>query len=356
VIRHLRALTRPVRALHPDAIAIGVYSQPTDSGYRLRPAAEQGYEGVACVDDAARAVVLYCRIWRERAVPWARAEADRLLRFVVAMQDDDGAFSNFILDWQGSPNRAVGSSLPGGEWWTSRAMHAVACGYGVLRRDEYRDAFVRGLPWLDRPFEQPGALGSALIAGLEFVRLTGDGALLARCHRWAESLADNRQGDALLDGPEGSHLWGHMQESALVRAGRFLRRPEYVAIAHRSAMAVLAPPAETAFTDRASTLPYDVSSVVMGLDAVAHATGDPDAGRAANLGRAWFRGRNSALIPTYDAAAGRVYDGIDDGRVNLNSGAEANIEGAFALFDSLPWDRYGPPCERSTGVPAEVSD
>lgn len=343
MIRHLRALTRPVPALHPDAVAIGVYAEAVRDGYRLRVAAEQGYEGVACVDDAARAVVLYCRVWRERGASWARVEADRLLRFIVAMQGDDGAFSNFLLDWQGVPNRVVRSSLPGGEWWTSRAMHAVACGYGVLGRDEYRDSFVRGLPWLDRPFEQPGALATALVAGLEFVRLTGDDGLVARCHVWAESLAANRDGDALLDGPEAPHLWGHLQESALVRAGRSLGRPEYVEIAHRSAMTVLAPPAETAFANRVSTLPYDVSSVVVGLDAVAEATGDPDARRSAALARAWFRGRNSALSPMYDVAAGRVYDGIDDGRVNLNSGAEANIEGAFALFDSLPWDRYGAP-------------
>jgi len=42
----------------------------------------------------------------------------------------------------------------------------------------------------------------------------------------------------------------------------------------------------------------------------------------------------------YDEASGRVYDGIDGTRMNLNSGAESNIEGALALFDSLPWDRY----------------
>ena len=335
MIRQLRALTRPIPALHPDAVAIGVYAEPAHDGYRLRAAAEQGFEGVACVDDAARAVVLYCRMWREHGSSWARTEADRLLRFIVAMQDDAGAFSNFILDWQGLPNRNVGSSLPGGEWWTARAMHALASGYGVLRRDEYHDSFVRGLPLLDRPFEQPGALALGLIAGLEFVRLTRDCALAERCDRWAETIVDRREGDALLDGPDAPHLWGHAQESALVHAGRILDRPEYVEVAHRSAMTVLAPPAETAFADRASTVPYDVSSVVVGLHAVAQATGDPVARTSANLARAWFRGRNSARIPIYDAAAGRVYDGIDSGRVNFNSGAEANIEGAFALFDSL---------------------
>jgi hypothetical protein len=34
----------------------------------------------------------------------------------------------------------------------------------------------------------------------------------------------------------------------------------------------------------------------------------------------------------YDRRRGVVYDGIDDGRLSRNSGAEANIEGALALL------------------------
>jgi hypothetical protein len=30
-------------------------------------------------------------------------------------------------------------------------------------------------------------------------------------------------------------------------------------------------------------------------------------------------------------------DGTDGARMSENSGAESNLEGAFALFDELPW-------------------
>ena len=51
-----------------------------------RSAREQGFEGVACVDDAARAIVMYCQIWRRWRSPVARLAAHRLLGFLAHMQ------------------------------------------------------------------------------------------------------------------------------------------------------------------------------------------------------------------------------------------------------------------------------
>jgi hypothetical protein len=84
-----------------------------------------------------------------------------------------------------------------------------------------------------------------------------------------------------------------------------------------------------------------VSCAILGLSAVAQSTGQSRYAEQAELAREWFRGRNAAGHPIYDRARGLVHDGIDNGQVNANSGAESNIEGALALFDSLPWDKYG---------------
>src|SRR5438094_905770 len=51
--------------------------------------------------------------------------------------------------------------------------------------------------------------------------------------------------------------------------------------------------------------------------------------------RAWFDGRNAASQPVYDRENGRVCDGIDDGRLNPHSGAEANVVGAQALLPDV---------------------
>jgi hypothetical protein len=53
------------------------------------------------------------------------------------------------------------------------------------------------------------------------------------------------------------------------------------------------------------------------------------------MARAWFDGRNPARSAVYDREEGRVYDGIDEGLVNLHSGAESNVVGAQALLDQV---------------------
>jgi len=71
---------------------------------------------------------------------------------------------------------------------------------------------------------------------------------------------------------------------------------------------------------------------IAGLAAVARATSIERYAVAAEQGRQWFHGRNSAEQPVYDAQHGIVFDGIDNGQVSRNSGAESNIEGALALL------------------------
>jgi hypothetical protein len=105
-------------------------------------------------------------------------------------------------------------------------------------------------------------------------------------------------------------------------------------------MELFAPTVGARFADRTTSLPYDVSCVALGLDAIAQATGDSRAARLAELARAWFWGRNAASTPVYDIARGLVYDGVDGDVVSANAGAESNIEGACTLFESLSWQLY----------------
>lgn len=341
MIRQLRRLTRAAPALGPGTLAIAVYAEARDGQLHTRAAAEQGFEGVACVDDAARAAGLYAAIWRQHGFPWAREAADGLLRFVGAMQDDTGGFVNFILDWDGHKNLDGSSSQAGGGPWTARAMHALACGVSAFGNEACRTRFERGLPWLDRPTPYLDVRAVAVLAALEYWEATGAIHVGQRALRWAEAIAEERVGDVLPDiaGRAEVHLWGHLQEAALARAGRVFGRADLIDAACRSAEAVLAPQVERRF-DAGTVQPFDVSCVVRGLDAVAQATAEARYRRLADQARAWFHGRNRAGQPVYDQARGLVYDGIDDGRVSANSGAEANIEGALALLDSLPWGEY----------------
>lgn len=358
MIRQLRRLTRAVPAAGPGARALAVYAEARDGVFAPRAAAEQGFEGVACVDDAARAAVLYCEIWRRYRHPWARRAANELLRFVAFMQEPDGRFANFIVDWDGRKNLDGPSSRPGGWAWQARAMHALGCGVAVFGAAAWDHAFRLGLPWLDQPAPYLDARAVCVLAALEHAAATGAPELAERALAWSEEIAASRQVDVstgrplpiLPDARERSevHLWGHLQEAALARAGRFFDRPDLVAAARASADALFVPAVARAFA-APRTLPFDVSCAVLGLAAVAEATGENRYAEQADLARAWFEGRNAAGCAMYDRRRGLVYDGIDDGQPNRNSGAESNVEGALALLDRLPWESYargGAPAER----------
>jgi hypothetical protein len=285
------------------------------------------------VDDAARAVVYYCALWRQRGRPADYAAAFSLLRFVAYMQDGDGRFVNFILDWSGRRNRAGRTSHAGGPAWQARAVHALACGVGVFGGDEWEERFSRALPWLDTATPYLDVRAVSVLAALEHWRTTGASASGDRAVAWSREIAAHSSGDKLLNqaGVQPIHLWGHLQEIALADTGRALGQADLVECARASAESLLLPAVDSSF-DFAQVLPFDVSCTVAGLSAVARATADERYAGAAERGRQWFHGRNTARRPVYDARRGLVYDGIDNGQVSRNSGAESNIEGGLALL------------------------
>lgn len=349
MIRQLRRLTRPVPALGPGVVALAVYAHESDGQFVTRSAAEQAFEGVACLDDAARAAVLYSEIWRRHRFDWARTEAAGLLGFTCAMQMRDGAFVNFIADWDGHRQLDTPTSRPGGGPWHARGMHALACAVSAFGDDRYAMAFEAGFELLDQPTPYLDLRAIAILAALEFWLATDERRVADRALAWAGEIMAARVGDVLPDlaGDVNVHLWGHLQEAALARVGHEFGRDDLVQAAARSADAILVPAAQRAFPGPRS-LPFEVSSTVAGLDALVTARKEARYAEAAALARAWFDGRNAAGQVVYDRERGCVFDGIDGDRVSRNSGAESNVEGALALMGSLPWDAYGP----STITPA----
>jgi hypothetical protein len=153
---------------------------------------------------------------------------------------------------------------------------------------------------------------------------------------WCTEIAACRHGEVLLDiiGQDAPHLWGHLQEGVLAASGAFLGRDDFITVARRSAEALLVPVVESAF-DLPTVQPYGVAAVVYDLERLYEATGEVRYATLAEDARAWFDGRNPAGVPVYDRVAGRVGDGIDNGVVNHNSGAEANIVAAQALVSEV---------------------
>jgi hypothetical protein len=84
--------------------------------------------------------------------------------------------------------------------------------------------------------------------------------------------------------------------------------------------------------DRSPISAFDVATSCDAMTRLASASGDARYHELAAQAREWFAGRNPARQAVYDRVKGRVADGIDDARLNQNSGAESNIVAAQTLM------------------------
>ena len=111
---------------------VALYAEAPDYRPTGSPSRD-GSEGIACVDDAARAALVYLRAYEETGDARDRDEAHGLLQFVAAMEQGDGEFLNFI-DTRGRPNRDAPSSRKSMSYWAARSVWALAEGVRVFGR------------------------------------------------------------------------------------------------------------------------------------------------------------------------------------------------------------------------------
>jgi hypothetical protein len=328
VLRQLWRLTRPVPAAGSNALAVAIYEHPDGVVH----AEESGFEGVACVDDAARLLIVLSQVWAHTKLGWVERWARGVLEFVLWMQEPDGAWLNFIHDWSGDKNRDGITSRPGQNFWLARGVLGTQQAALVFDDEAARDAWKNGLAVATTQEAPPD------IRALHLAALFADGAEPFLAEKWADELLACRDGDILKNAALElgvPHLWGHVQEGALAEAARRLDRPDYLDAAIASAEIVIVPAVASAFGGRGSTSPYAVAAAIWSLDRLSGAAGGDRWARLADEGRAWFDGRNAAGAPVYDRERGRVADGIDGTRVSENSGAESNIVAAEVLLDDV---------------------
>ena len=333
MLRQLARLTRPVPGAGPAAVALAVYAGADDD---LITAQESGVEGVACVDDAARAILLLCALWEATELPWVRTWCDGLLDFLAWMQNPDGQWLNFVTDWDGTRNRDGSSSFSGGAFWQARALQAAARAAIVLDDARALAMLDRGMPWMRAP--APSDVRALhILTAVDLLRSGRVPRLRDHVTGWIDQMLTSAR-DGMLMNAQGEtgrpHLWGHVQEAALADAGELLGRDDVVAIAQRSADLVFRDVITSGF-DLPCVQPYDVASAIQVMDRLHAVTGSAEYAGLAASARSWFDGRNPAGRAVYDTGTGRVADGIDEGRLNANSGAEANVVAAQALLDRV---------------------
>jgi hypothetical protein len=345
VLRQIARLTRNVPLAGAHALAVAVYADAVDVTVSAR---EAGDEGVACVDDAARALEVYCDLWNATRLPWTLRWCEGLLDFILYMQEPDGRFVNFILDWDGTPNRVGRTSIAGGGFWQSRAVLALAHASRALPDQRIAPALRLGLPHIVDATGVPSDVRALHVAiALALMDGSNEDSWLEPVAVWIAEMLDCRDGDVLMNARAERgrpHLWAHIQEGVLADAGARLGRDDLIAAACASADQLF-PDVIAGGFELPRTQPYDVASTAYALSRLAAVTGRDDYARLASDACAWFNGRNPSHRPVYDRGTGRVADGVDGATLSTNSGAEANIvaaqtltEDAIALARTLPAD------------------
>ena len=357
-------------------------------------------EGIACVDDVARAAVVYLRHYEATGDAGSRRTAVKLLRFVRHLQAPSGLFYNFVWDRSLRPNTTFVTSVATDvSWWTARAVWALGTGARVLAESEPAEAAAalaaarRVEPHLDalladygavadedgRPFPQwlvartgADATSELLLGLVELERAAPTPAGARRARRFADGIGRLRFG-SLAEFPYGGHAsweggwhgWGNSQTQALAGgvAGGVLpasalesaRAEARTLYAHLLVEGWLHEMTYATGGARAfEQIAYDVRPAAVGLARLHEATGEADYGVLAGLAAAWFAGDNPAGAVMADPATGRGYDGIlSPDRINGNAGAESTIEAQMTLFE-VGRDPVAAPWMRARSGPAQT--
>jgi multiple sugar transport system substrate-binding protein len=372
---------RPVRV-------VSLYAEAPEYRPTGSPARD-GFEGIASLDDAARAAVVYLREYEATGDTSDRNEAVRLLGFVVAMEQGDGEFVNFI-DSAGRLNLNAPSSRKSMSFWAARSIWALGEAVRVLGPADstalkpMRPVLDRAIARMRREIEAGRLIGGsttataeALLGVLALQRAERSTALVSLGQRTADLIAARSAGSmstapwgAHVDAPgDPWHAWGARSTEALATAQNTLGRLEYGASARKEADGLWGRfllagriPATVASDGTATWYPqiaYGIGSIVDGYLALAEISSDPRYAVFAGLAAGWFLGANPARLSMYDEKTGRTFDGIDGPtpvRVNRNAGAESTIEALLALQhvasnpEAAAYLHYRPVGELSTSL------
>ncbi|MGH2442871.1 MAG: hypothetical protein ACRDFX_06885 [Chloroflexota bacterium] len=342
MLDYLKALTFDFERDGESASAVLIYATPdedTPGAYRAITAADTGFEGIACVDDTARAVLLALGVYERSETRPALTLARRWLSFVEYMQYPDGSFANFIRNASGVRNATGETSQKGGLWWSSRALWALARAYRITGSQHYLERY-HACTLEEVP---DGKINGVLaLAALELFSADGDQQWKQRALHHCDLIIETT-GDApyLLDHPHSNrvNLWGYHQLHALAAASELLDRRDYLKPCRRTIQNLIEPDIRAlmwhAFPSeqKDGVTAYDVAPLVLALGTMCRATGAQRYRQLALRAAAWFYGRNDARTKMYDPTTGRCRDGINAGVASLNCGAESAIEAGLAELE-----------------------
>jgi hypothetical protein len=374
---HLDRLYEEIVAVNGDSVGIiHLYSEYPDYDW-----VGDDDEGIACVDDAARAAIFYLRRYNYTTDTQALRKGRMLIRFLLSMQAENGYMYNFI--WPDHTiNKEGKTSLPQPDWWSWRAMWAFAEANLLLENDDpllgkiqsAQDTLIQ-LMLRDLPREThrdtfqgiiiPAWLPAGSAADQASVILTGltlfpSELIDSRVKNFMAHVADGmlelqveNQGEfpdgAFLSWRNVWHAYGNSQAYALLKTYEVVGDTAMKVQAVReinnfypqlwnrgvlSAFQIQRSGGNVVILEEEAfpQIAYGIRPMVWACLEAWKLTGNQQYLHQARTYGSWFSGKNQAQLQMYDPETGRGFDGLNNANeINKNAGAESTIEALLAL-------------------------
>ncbi len=341
-------------------------------------------EGIACVDDAARAAIFYINFYNSTSDTGSLNKAEYLVNFLLYMQAENGFYYNFI--WPDhSINKTFKTSVAEPNWWSWRSILTLSKAYTFFKdKDEELSQKIKisldkavnaVIGWLDGestkkyvnygglkfpnwlPYGNAADQSAILLEGLtDYYQIKKDPEILRHINFLGEGILQMQKGDssttpysAILSWQNTWHAWGNSQAASLLYAGKILNRNDFISGGvkevkyfypfllkenYLSAFKVEAVNGENKLTDveKFAQIAYGIRPNVYACIRAFQITGDKKFLETGVSISGWLFGNNVAGAQMYDPQTGRCFDGIKDStNINKNSGAESTIEALLSI-------------------------
>ncbi len=378
---HLDYLYQKIEVDNKEMGIVHIYAEYPDYKY-----VDAKGEGIACVDDAARADIFYMKYYSVNPKPGIMDKIKMLTNFLLYMQSGNGFFNNFI--WKDySKDTTYKTSVAKPDWWSWRAIWALAeaqkffinidKSYSDSIKPQLDKAIDVTIKWLNEnksdslsnfggynlptwlPHQTAADQASILVKGFcEYYELNKSEIVRNEIEKLCNGIMKMQAGNknllpyyAFLSWENTWHMWGNSQAYALLQAGKLLRKADYIKSAlkeinnfypylisknYLNNFTVVKTKARVLMKEKNqfSQIAYGIRPMVMACISAFNIEHNPSYAKLAGKLGAWFFGKNPAGKNMYNLKTGVCFDGIiSKNEINKNSGAESTIEALLSLLE-----------------------
>ena len=235
---HLQSLYQEMAFDEDSAAFVYIYAE-----YPEYKPIEATDEGIACIDDVARAAVFYFRYYKITLNKTYLLRGKRLLTFVHNLQADNGLYYNFIrADF--TINKSRINSQAKADWWTWRALWAISEAMDYAKENEplyfkeLQVLFLKSINGLSASGKMSDIISALaadqasvfLLALVNYYKISFDESVLDVISQLSANIMGKQKGDkdnfpyyVFMSWRNDWHGWGNIQAYALLKAGQVLQ-------------------------------------------------------------------------------------------------------------------------------------